>query len=361
MNDVFFLPASAAEDPAALGIKVRRLYATLPFASSLPAGALVAVKLHFGEPGRPAPIPPAWVRPVVDSLSAAGAQPFLTDTCTLYRGGRSHAVVHLRTAASRGYTLAQAGAPVVIADGLLGEDSVEVPIAGRHFQSVAVAGAAARASALLVFSHFTGHMGASFGAALKTIGMGLAARAGKLRQHAAATPRIDPARCGGCGECVAVCPEGAIDHDAHRAVIDPERCSGCGQCVTVCHLEAVRADYGAHTRALQERIAEHALGALHGKAGRLACVTFLLNVTANCDCLGFAEPPLFPDLGLLASVDPVAADQAACDLVRERTGRPIHAWCGRDLDPRWQLEHAEALGVGSRRYRLRELSPADSD
>jgi len=191
LSEVLFLPAGAEAAPEAVGARVARMYDALDLPSRLPAGALVAVKLHFGEPGRRAPIPPAWLQPAIARLREAGTQPFLTDTCTLYRGGRSHAVAHLRTAAARGYSLAETGVPVVIADGLIGEAGVEVPIAGEHFRSAWIAGAAVRAAAILNCAHFTGHIGTGFGAAIKNLGMGLAARAGKLQQHAGAAPQVE--------------------------------------------------------------------------------------------------------------------------------------------------------------------------
>ena len=355
MNEVFLLPARASEGPYTLGAKVERLFGRLQFEVRLPAGAAVAVKIHVGELGRPVPLPPPWLRPLVERLRQRGANPFLTDTCTLYRGGRSNAINHTRTATERGFTVTGAGAPFLVADGLLGESGVAVTISGEHFQSVEVAGAAARAGALVVCSHFTGHMGTSFGAAIKNLGMGLAPRSGKLRQHAVAKPRIDTEGCTGCGVCVDVCPAEAILLEDERARIISDLCTGCGQCITVCYLEVIHGDYGASTRLLQERMAEYALGAVQGKQDHCAYLTFLLNVTRNCDCIGQVEPPLFPDIGLLAARDPVAIDQAACDLIVERTGRPIAEWCGRTLDPTWQLAHGEAIGLGSRQYSLTTL------
>jgi uncharacterized Fe-S center protein len=356
VSDVHFLPAATDEGPYTMGRKVEHLFARLGVESRYEPGMLVGVKVHLGETGGPAPMPPAWLRPTVERLRQRGALPFYTDSCTLYRGGRSNAVAHLRTAAERGFQVADAGAPFVVADGLLGEAALPVAIAGRHFREVEIAGVAARAPALLVFSHFTGHLGASFGAAIKNLGMGLASRAGKLQQHAVAKPQVDTAMCAGCGVCLEVCPVEAIRLQHNVAVIDPEVCTGCGQCMTVCYMEGIDADYGAHTQLLQERMTEYALGAVKGKEGRCAYITFLVKVTRDCDCLGKTEPALFPDIGLVGGADPVAVDQAACDLVVEHTGRPIHEHCGRTLDPRFQLAHGEAIGLGSRTYRLHRVA-----
>jgi len=352
---VLFLPSRASDSPLAIGERVARLFAALGLERQLPPRAMVAVKIHLGERGRPAPVPPSWIRPLITRLEKQGAHTFLTDSCTLYRGGRSNAIAHLRLATERGFTLEGAGAPFIVADGLLGEASIEVPIAGHHHRTVHVAQVAVRATALVTLSHFTGHMGTSFGAAIKNLGMGLAARAGKLQQHAVAKPSVDTSACAGCGVCLEVCAADAIDFADGVARIDPQICTGCGQCITVCYTEGIRADYGAGTKLLQERIAEHALGVVQGKAGLCAHLSFLMKVTPNCDCLGQPEPALFTDIGILASEDPVAIDQAACDLVIERTGKPIHHWCGRELDPDWQLAHSEAIGLGTRRYELREL------
>jgi len=357
-SEVLFVPATANEDAAVLGRKIVRLYDQLPHGMRLPNGAKIGIKVHLGEGIRPAPLPASWLRPLADRLGQLGAAVFFTDTCTLYRGERSNAIAHSLMAEERGFTPAEAGGPFLVADGLFGEAGVNVPITGSHFSTVEVANAAVRATGLVVCSHFTGHLGTSMGAAVKNLGMGLAARAGKLQQHAVAKPRVEAETCTACELCVDTCPEQAIDLRDETAVIDRQRCSGCGQCLTVCYAEAIQADYGANSRLLQERMAEYALGVVQGKADLVVYLSFLLRVTRNCDCIAKEEPTLFPDIGLLASSDPVAIDQAACDLVAERTGQPIEVWCGRDLDPTWQLAHGETIGLGSRQYALREV-PAD--
>ncbi len=357
LTDVYFMPAAANEGPYTIGAKIARMYDLLGLTSRLPRGALVAVKVSLGAGGAAAPLAAPWIRPVVDRLAAAGAQPFLTEGGAAYAAGRGDAVRQLKLAATRGFTLEAVGAPFMVADGLQGEAVVEVPIAGRHYDRVEVAAAAAKAAAIVNVSSLRGHAGAVLTAAIASLGLGLASRDGWRRQQMAVPPTIDPAHCGGCGVCVAACGQQAISHDGARAAIAAQLCNACGECLGACYFEAIRRDHAAHTRLLQERMAEHALGAVSGKLDRLACLTFLLRVTSGDGGFHPPGPPLFPDLGLMAASDPVAADQACCDLVARRTGRSLEAWCGLDYAPQWQLAHGEAIGLGSRHYRLREVAP----
>src|SRR3990170_8098275 len=120
-------------------------------------GHLVAIKLHFGEKWNTAYIPPVFVRRVVDRVRQTGAEPFLTDTNTLYMGTRGNSVSHLRTAIENGFDYAVAGAPLIIADGLRGEAGLPIRIEGRHLKEVSIAGEIASADGLLAISHFKCH------------------------------------------------------------------------------------------------------------------------------------------------------------------------------------------------------------
>ena len=92
-----------------------------------------ALKLHFGERGNTAYVRPIFLRRIVDRVRELGGRPFLTDTNTLYGGTRSNAVSHLVTAVEHGFAFSVVGAPIIIADGLLGNASVRVPIEGRTY------------------------------------------------------------------------------------------------------------------------------------------------------------------------------------------------------------------------------------
>ncbi len=321
---------------------------------------LTALKSHFGEKGGSGFVPPAAIRAIVDEVRAAGGNPFLTDTTTLYTGMRTNAVDYMRLVHDHGFTMEAVGAPFLVADGLVGASETEIEIPGVHHQKVAIATDAIRAGSAIVVSHATGHLAAGLGATIKNVGMGLASRRGKLRQHSSTKPSVDRESCSGCGECETNCPTGAIrvlEKGRGRsardvASIDREVCSGCGECLASCREDAIRYDWKAGSRRLQERMAEHALGFVKRLAGRIGYVTFVTNVTPNCDCMGRKEAPLFDDIGVLSGLDPVAIDQAVLDLIRERTGATLESVSYPNLDAAHQLAHAERIGLGTREYRI---------
>jgi uncharacterized Fe-S center protein len=254
-------------------------------------------------------------------------------------------------ALERGFSLAEVGAPFVPADGVIGADEVEVSVNEKHFETVAVAAGIAQARSLLLLSHATGHLGTGLAAALKNLGMGCASRKAKLRQHHGQHPRIDPEHCTACAECAQWCPADAIQV-AEAAGIDTELCIGCGECVAVCREGAVSFGWGIEGQELQERVVEHAAAVVRGKPGRIAYVTAATRITKDCDCVGQEQEPLVEDIGLLASVDPVAIDAAVLDLVSERAGRGLEALSYPRHDGRIQIRYAEQLGLGSADYEL---------
>ncbi|NPA25728.1 MAG: DUF362 domain-containing protein [Deltaproteobacteria bacterium] len=350
--------------------KLGRLLECLGLEERIESGYLTAIKLHFGEEGNVSFIRPVLVRPVVEMLRKLEARPFVTDTNTLYVGSRSDAVGHLETAIRHGFNFPVLGAPVLIADGLKGNSVRRVEIGLKHFKEVKIAAEIHNADALVVLSHFKGHELTGFGGALKNLGMGCAGREGKLAQHSNISPKVVRKRCVGCGHCLEWCPAGAIriDRELGKAVIDNEQCVGCGECIVVCPQKAVNIRWNETVPVFQEKMMEYAYGACHGKRERCFFINFVLQVSPACDCYGHNDMPVVADIGILASRDPVALDQACADLVVAAPGM-AGSVLGEQLAPgsdkfrtvypeiewRSQLAYAAKIGLGSRSYELERI------
>lgn len=346
--------------------KVAKLCDALNLKNIIQKDELTAIKLHFGEDGNDTHLRPSWVRVVVDKVLEAGGKPFLTDTSTLYSGSRKNAYDHLLTAYRHGFTPAVVNAPIILADGLYGENDVPVAINGKHFKEVYIATEIRRAPAMVVLSHFKGHMMGGFGGAIKNLAMGGASVRGKQAQHDTHV-QIEATKCVGCGKCVDICPQKALVLREQKSVVDTQKCYGCFECMTVCPTQAISIDWATQMEPFVERMTEYAWGVITGRQNKVCFINFVMNVTPDCDCASWSDLSMVPDLGILASTDPVALDQACLDLVNKA---PWINDADKNVDlskvdkftARWpytrgevQLSHGEALGMGSRQYKLVEI------
>lgn len=323
-------------------------------------GDIVGVKVHFGEEGNTAFIPPYFIRPIVEEVEKAGGKPLLFDTNTLYSGERSNARDHLLLALKHGFTYEVVGAPVMIADGLKGKDFIEEPVEGVHFKTVKLGSLIKQLDSCIVVSHVKGHSTSGFGGAIKNISMGFASRSGKQQMHSDAKPFVDAELCSSCGSCMEWCPVDAIYfREDDKAYIDSEKCIGCNECRVTCPSGAIDISWETTPALLQEKMAEYALGALKILKEKIGFVNFLINTTPDCDCWEWSDPYLVKNIGVLSSLDPVAIDKASVDLLNEEWQKNGGKDIWRDLYPKidWmvQLKHAEKLGAGSTDYEIVSL------
>jgi len=265
----------------------------------------VALKIHFGEPGNTAYLKPAQVRDITQKIIKLGGKPFYSDCNTLYKGPRDNAKDHLEVARQHGFTNA------IIPEE---NDCEQVEVNLKHFKKVFLGGPAVRAKALIALTHFKGHDTTGFGGTLKNLGMGLGTRLGKLRMH--------------------------------------QDCKNCPELKTCKKNQTIESCWVGSPTLVQEKMVEYAFGAVKDKKSKVGYFNFIINVTPNCDCYDRSDPPIVPDIGILASFDPVAIDQASIDLVNQAGGHDMFKKLYPNVDWTVQLKYAEEIGLGSRKYEL---------
>lgn len=368
MSDVYFTSFKTTMSENLLQ-KIKRLMKTAGFEQIDFSDKYAAIKIHFGEYGNLAFLRPNYARVVADYVKELGGKPFLTDCNTLYVGSRKNALDHLDTAYINGFSPLQTGCHVIIGDGLKGTDETIVPIDGEYVKEAKIGHAIMDADIFISLTHFKGHEMAGFGGALKNIGMGCGSRAGKMEQHCDGKPEVDPELCIGCGACYRICAHEAPIIKDKKATIDHDRCVGCGRCLAVCPKDAISASFDDSIAKLNYRMAEYSWAVCKDRP----CfhISLICDVSPNCDCHAENDIPVIPDVGMLASFDPVALDQACADLCNAMPvvdesvlGEEVHAHPEEAKehdhfhmihpDTEWEscLSHAEKIGLGSREYKL---------
>jgi uncharacterized Fe-S center protein len=300
----------------------------------------VPIKVHFGERGNKTFIPAKCYDSIINYLNEEGVEPSYIETNVLYRGSRTTREDHIQTAKAHGFTQI----PIIIADGEIGTEYDEVEINKEYFNKCKIGKGFRKYKQFIVTSHFKGHVAAGFGGALKQLAMGFAARSGKMEQHTDISPIIEAAKCISCGVCEEKCDFNAI-RITDYAEIDDSKCVGCAGCIAVCPQDAISNSWqGSH---FLEKLSEYAYGATRDKDN--IYITFVHNITSECDCAGMAMEPIMDNVGILAGKDPVALDTACLDLVQKSSEKKLFE------SGRVTLRHAEKIGLGTMQYQLIEI------
>ena len=331
---------------------------------------LVAIKMHFGELGNISYLRPNYAKAVVDVIKELGGHPFLTDCNTLYPGSRKNALEHLECAWENGFTPLTAGCPVIIGDGLKGTDDIAVKVDGEYCKEARIGRAIMDADIFISLTHFKGHEDAGFGGTLKNIGMGCGSRAGKAHMHNEGTPTIDQNLCRGCKTCQRECANHGLEYneETHKMSVNTNNCLGCGRCLGACNFDAIRFTDSNAVPVLTAKIAEYTKAVVQGRDN--FHISLIVDVSPYCDCHRENDAPILPNIGMFASFDPVALDQACVDACLK--AQPIeNSLLGDHMkDPNFvdhhdhfknttpesdwknQLAHGEEIGLGSREYEL---------
>ena len=331
----------------------------------------VAIKLHFGELGNLSFLRPNYARAVVDVVKENGGKPFLTDCSTLYVGSRKNALEHLYCAWQNGFSPLSVDCPILIGDGLKGTDDIAVPVpGGQVIKEARIGRTIMDADVFISLSHFKRHEEAGFGGCIKNIGMGCASRAGKKEQHCSGQPRVKESKCRGCKRCMRECANDGLifDETTRKMRVDTANCVGCGRCVGACNFDAISFSNWNAAQDLNTRMAEYAQAVVAGRP----CfhINIVRDISPNCDCHSENDSPILPDIGMFASFDPVALDQACVDACLASEPLPNSQLSDNMKKPdfedhhdhfvnstpesEWRtlLTHAEEIGMGSRAYEL---------
>ena len=370
-SKVFFTDFRTKAHGDGLPTKLRKLILKAGLADIDMDGKFVAIKMHFGELGNISYLRPNYARAVVEAVKSLGGKPFLTDCNTMYPGSRKNAIEHLYCAWENGFTPLTVGCPIIIGDGLKGTDDVDVPVVGGEYvKSAKIGRAVMDADIFISLNHFKGHEMTGFGGAIKNIGMGCGSRAGKTDQHSGGQPRISEKRCRGCMKCLAQCANNGLyfDADSRKMKVNTDNCVGCGRCLGACNFDAISFENEQAPELLNRRMAEYAKAVVDGRPN--FHISLVLDISPNCDCHAENDAPILPNIGMFASADPLALDQACVDACLAATPMPgsqlydhMHSPDFHDHhdhfknstpESEWRscLEHAEKIGLGTRQYEL---------
>jgi uncharacterized protein len=304
----------------------------------------IAIKVHFGEEGNKTFISPNNYDKLVNYIKLNRGSPAYIETNVLYKSKRTTKESHTQLAREHGFT----NLPIIIADGEVGEEFIEVEINKKHFQKCKVGKTYGDFNQLIVISHFKGHGLSGFGGAIKQLGMGFAARAGKLAMHSNSKPIINPLKCKKCHLCEQNCPVNAITIGLIPH-IDTKKCIGCAKCISICPHHACTVNWiSTLPGTFEEKLCEYAFAATKAnKDSQIIYINFLLNITDNCDCMSHTKI-VAKDIGILAGTDPVALDKACYDLLNKRENKKV-------FGGEKTFDYAESIGLGTKEYILKEI------
>jgi len=352
--------------------KLETLLERMNFRERFKKDEWVAVKTHWGSQGAFRIVPPSFIRKVVEAIKKTGAKPFVTDTVRIL------GLDYIEVANQNGLNHLSCGAPVVLADGLYGNDSILVT-AGPILGSIAVASAIHDTPAMVVCSHIKGHINAGYAGAIKNLAMGCVSSShrnegwkkgrGGMHCHGELGLQWNPELCTFCEQCKNVCPLHSIEFKDGAFSYHEKNCWHCGRCSRVCQEGALTMPQDDET--FQKSMAEAAAAVLSTfKKGKVVYVNFLFQIQPECDCMPVADVPVIQDQGIMISDDLVAIEQATLDILRAAPPLPQSAAEEAQIKPgddilfkinprpmQLQVDEAERLGLGTKKYELIRIEP----
>jgi len=327
------------------------------------SGDHVGIKINIGQLGNIKYLRPVYIRAIVEKVVELGGTPVIFDTVGMVGNAIKGPNDWFHTASVNGFLL---GKDIIPADGYTGEEGELLPVEGDELGGIEVARGVVDTSAMIVVSHVTGHPHYGMNGALFNKGVGCSAQKGKWRIYNPLKPQVDTSKCDSCNSCIDLCPFSAIKAGEGSIRINSDKCKGCTQyCMDYCPRGALEVAHGSRVR-FQKRVVEAATAVNVAALGKLLYLNFLIDISPYPDYYTLSDQNITPDLGILASKDPVAIDQASLDLINQAPGfiqKNAAGYCYMapnepkfetifGIDPAYPIKYAEEYGLGRRDYYL---------
>ncbi len=360
---------------ATIASKVDKIVELLDF-STIKKQDKVAVKMHLGFQDVYQTVPVFFIRRIVKAIKNVGGWPFITDNPTA-----------VYNAVDRGYTQETCGCPIIPISGVKDGYTIEKRVDYKNVDTIDMAGVLNDADALVDVSHIKGHNSCGFGGAIKNIAIGGYAaqtRWNKIHGVEQAIDYWDPEKCTPehAKKLVQSCPYKQLkyDEEKHKLTIPFGMCNQCGECLEADKDVGCLQYHQENFSAFQELMAITSKQVLDTfEEEKRFFISFLLEITAMCDCWGFAQPCVVNDIGVLGSRDIVAIETAALDLIAQEglivknvpphfkhanldpnvDLHPFQRLHGPMKNPYLAVEFAKELGLGTQEYELIEVLPPE--
>jgi uncharacterized Fe-S center protein len=346
--------------------KIYHLLSVPEFAELIPGGRKTTfIKSNYSQVGYMRHVRPVMIRALVEKVREMGGNPVVTDTSGYFPKGGFTGHQWFTAAEIMGYSELALGCERILANGYEGDDGEFFSTGGEELGGVEVARAIREADCLIMVSHVTAHPLAGISGALVNLGVESLNNSGKTRVHQGLKPLVSPEKCSYCGGCDDQCQWGAISLEGRTISVNLDLCGGCGTCVALCPTGVARFETD-QKKMFQRRVAEASAALVKTLKKKIIFVNLLTDIVPQPDRLAWADVPFVPDLGFLASLDPVAIDALTVEMVRLAPGIPRSAAedfgaleQGKEKfgpitgsDPEYMLEYAQKMGVGSREYQV---------
>lgn len=366
MTDVFWIKGRAETIRRNLLSKIDLLMSLEPMSRILEPDTSLAIKFNLSEVGFSHYLPPLIFTSLFEKARQLGVKPILTDSASVFKGSRSDGYSWAESALLLGFSSGESfHNQLMQSSGYTSEEGNFWPAEGKHLAGIDIGSLLTDINNMVVVSHITAHPLLGLNGAVANLGQGFLTTSGRLRLHGFMQINHDATQCDHCGECLPFCPTNAMNGEPGCVVFDARICNQCLGCFMVCPHNAIQIEADG-IPVFQECVVEAAHTVLKQLRGHAFFINMLQSVTPQPDEYPFSDIPFIPDLGIIASDDPVAADWATYQMIVQSPGIPGSVAQNREVlnkgddkilaitgqTPAHMLAYAEEMALGSRKFQF---------